>query len=230
MSLSVSEIFFSVQGEGRLAGVVSVFVRLAGCDLRCRWCDTPYSLSASQGERMSVGEVCGEVGKYDCRHVVVTGGEPMIAAEVPGLLAALAEQGRHVTVETSATSYRQISCNLVSVSPKLTNSIPLTGEYAQQREAHAARRLNIEAIQQYIDGYDYQLKFVVAEESDLAEVDEILGQLRGVNEDKIMLMPQAQSMAEYRRVGAEVVQMCLSRGWRYCPRLQIELWGGGRGR
>ena len=79
MALRVSEIFFSIQGEGRRAGVVSVFVRLAGCDLRCKWCDTPYALDSEKGTLLSVEEVVSRIEKYDCREVVVTGGEPLLA-------------------------------------------------------------------------------------------------------------------------------------------------------
>jgi 7-carboxy-7-deazaguanine synthase len=83
----ISEIFYSVQGEGSLVGVPSVFVRTSGCNLRCGWCDTPYASWKPEGVEMSVEEILAEVAKHPTRYVVVTGGEPMVAKEMRTLLA-----------------------------------------------------------------------------------------------------------------------------------------------
>src|ERR1700759_1277653 len=99
----VSEIFYSVQGEGRLSGVPSVFVRTSGCNLRCRWCDTPYASWTPEGAEMSLPEILTEVKKHPAHHVVVTGGEPMIAKGMPEMLTALHEAGKHITIETAGT-------------------------------------------------------------------------------------------------------------------------------
>ena len=82
----ISEIFHSLQGEGELAGVPSVFVRTAGCNLRCTWCDTPYSSWSPEGTQMGVAEIVAEVSRHPARHVVLTGGEPMLAPELPALV------------------------------------------------------------------------------------------------------------------------------------------------
>src|SRR5689334_21224160 len=76
--IKISEIFYSVQGEGILTGVPSVFVRLSGCNLRCTWCDTPYTSWDPQGAQMTQGEILNEVQRHGASHVVVTGGEPML--------------------------------------------------------------------------------------------------------------------------------------------------------
>jgi 7-carboxy-7-deazaguanine synthase len=225
--LNVSEIFYSIQGEGRYGGVPSVFVRLAGCDLRCRWCDTPYALQTSQGKPMTIDRILAQVETYDCPHVVVTGGEPLIAPELPDFLRELNRRGMHITVETSATQFREIICDLISISPKLSNSTPPDGPDVQ---SHQQRRLNIIAIGSFIDRCDYQLKFVVEKESDLAEIDELLNQLHNIDKNKILLMPQARTKTEYNRLGPRIAQMCIDKGFRYCPRLQIELWGNRRRR
>src|SRR5438477_10105679 len=84
-SMLISEIFHSLQGEGELTGVPSVFVRTSGCNLRCNWCDTPYASWNPEGEILSVEQVLTEIARYPARHVVLTGGEPMIAKELPAL-------------------------------------------------------------------------------------------------------------------------------------------------
>ena len=140
--MKVSEIFLSVQGEGRRTGVVSVFIRLAGCDLRCRWCDTRYAFNSERAESLSLEEIIDRVEKYDCGQVVVTGGEPLISPELPKLLEELKKQDKYITLETNATRFYPITCDLVSISPKLGNSTPREGSYAQIAQTHEKARLN----------------------------------------------------------------------------------------
>src|SRR5512136_3066951 len=99
----IAEIFHSLQGEGELTGVPSVFVRTAGCNLRCTWCDTPYASWNPEGEPHTVAEIVAAVERFSARHVVLTGGEPMLAPEIRELAAALRRAGRHLTIETAAT-------------------------------------------------------------------------------------------------------------------------------
>jgi len=226
--MKVSEIFKSVQGEGMRAGEVSVFVRLAGCNLRCWWCDTPYALKKSQGREMTPAEIVEQAEKYHCQAVVVTGGEPLIWPETPTLLHDLKKQGKVVTLETNATQYRPVECDLVSISPKLPNAISDKPEHANHITGHERAWLNLEAIQSFMDNHNVQLKFVVGKERDVDEVEEILAQLRGVERNQVMLMPQARTKQEYRKRAPQVAQMCIERNFRFSPRLQIELWGAQR--
>jgi 7-carboxy-7-deazaguanine synthase len=230
MNLKISEIFYSIQGEGKLAGVPSAFIRLAGCDLRCLWCDTTYALHAHQGKDLAIEAVLQQIALYDTPYVVVTGGEPLISPQLPQLLHALKQQNKHITLETSATQYRPVTADLISISPKLAHSIPHTGPHADFAPIHKTRRLNIEAIQYFIGHHEYQLKFVVGDQNDLAEVDQILAELQNVSKDRIMLMPQARTKQQYRAVSPQVAKMCIEKGFRFCPRLHLELWGcrGGK--
>lgn len=229
--LNISELFYSIQGEGRLAGVPSVFVRLAGCDLRCRWCDTPYAMEASQGQDITTEQIMSQVSAYKCMNVVVTGGEPLIAPDLPDLLAALSKEDKHITLETSATRFRKLNCDLISISPKLSNSLPAGTDNPHYKEQD---RLNISAIRNYIDRHDYQLKFVVENETDLPEIEQVLKQLQDsekngeIDRNKVFLMPQAQTRKQHNQLGPRIAQMCLEKGFRYCPRLQIELWDNQR--
>ena len=121
----ISEIFHSLQGEGQLAGVPSVFVRTSGCNLRCNWCDTPYASWAPEGRTMTVGEIVTAVRQFPARHVVLTGGEPMIAPGIRELAAEFRRLSYHITIETAATiAPAGIACDLASLSPKLRNSTP----------------------------------------------------------------------------------------------------------
>ena len=223
--MNISEIFHSLQGEGRLVGTPSVFVRLAGCNLRCHWCDTPYALQASQGQTQTLEDIVAQVQACDCPHIIITGGEPLIAKELPELTHLLHAAGKHITIETAATVHHDLVCDLMSMSPKLAHSTPWEGPFSRYAQSHEKKRLNIETIQAFMDRYDYQLKFVVREEKDLEEIEPILAQLHGLDRTKVLLMPQARTQTEYRRRGPRIAAFCIDGGFSYSPRLHIDLWG-----
>lgn len=227
--MRIAEFFHSLQGEGILAGVPSVFVRTSGCNLRCCYCDTPYTSWAPEGREMSVAEVAETVLVHASRHVVVTGGEPMLAPDLPELLARLSDAGRHITVETAATVYRHIHCDLASLSPKLSNSAPREREGGRFLAMHEAARWRPDVISMFLEHHDCQLKFVVNAPSDLAEIEAMLAQLPPIPADRILLMPQGVTHEELARRSAWLATLCLERGWRFCPRLHIELYGHTRG-
>lgn len=208
-----------------LVGTPSVFVRTAGCNLRCVWCDTPYASWQPEGEERSVADLVEEIARFGCRHVVVTGGEPLIAPEIVPLTKELKHLGHHVTVETAGTVSQEITCDLLSLSPKLSNSAPR----GVVRKRHEAKRLNLSVLRTFVNKYDYQLKFVVEGDSDVGEVEEILAQLPGVDRGRVYLMPQARTREELAARSPQVVEWCKERGFRFSPRLHIELYGNIRG-
>src|SRR5205823_1774551 len=115
---------------------------------------------------------------------------PMIMPDVVPLCSALKSRGYHVTIETAATVYRPTALDLASLSPKLSNSTPHDRDGGRFAQLHERQRLNLTAIQQFIDASpDFQLKFVVAREEDLREIDAILQQLRGWHPADVLLMP-----------------------------------------
>ena len=119
----VNEIFHSLQGEGLLAGTPSVFIRLAGCPVGCVWCDTKYAWDANEGEELPIPEIVNKIVQWPCRYVVITGGEPMVNPQLPDLARALKERNKHITIETSGIKFiAGLVCDLMSVSPKLSNS------------------------------------------------------------------------------------------------------------
>lgn len=229
----ISEIFYSVQGEGELTGVPSVFVRTSGCNLRCAWCDTPYASWNPEGEPLGLPEIVAEVRRHaGARHVVLTGGEPMIATGIAELAQALRDAGYHLTIETAATVAPEgIACDLASLSPKLLNSAPDAGRHAAWRRRHEATRWQPDVVRAWLDGgYDFQFKFVVAHPSDLEELEGMLRSLgREIPPRKILLMPEGTTVEALRRRSEWLVERCKAAGYRYAHRLHIELFGNRRG-
>jgi 7-carboxy-7-deazaguanine synthase len=227
----ISETFYSLQGEGELTGVPSVFIRTAGCNLRCNWCDTPYASWNPEGVERRVDELVAEVRVHPARHVVLTGGEPMIAKGIRELAAALHHDGRHITIETAATVAPDgIACDLASLSPKLANSTPDSRLPEAWRERHEATRWNPDAIRAWVDGYPYQFKFVVSTPDNIAEMEGLIASLdRNIPHHKILLMPEAVSLERMRERAAWLGELCKAKGYRYAHRLHIELYGNKRG-
>jgi 7-carboxy-7-deazaguanine synthase len=178
---------------------------------------------------MPVAEVVEAVLRHRTRHVVVTGGEPLLAPELPELLARLADAGRHITVETAATIFRPIYCDLVSLSPKLANSAPRDREEGRFLAMHEAARWRPDVIREFLKHHDCQVKFVVNAPTDMAEIDSMLSELPPIPADRILLMPQGVSREELANRAAWLATLCVERGWRFCPRLHIELYGHTRG-
>jgi 7-carboxy-7-deazaguanine synthase len=221
----IAETFASIQGEGMLAGVPSFFIRTSGCNLRCAWCDTPYTSWAPEGERVAVEELVARVRRSGLRHVVITGGEPLLQREIGALTAALAMGGHHLTIETAGTVDRAVSCDLLSLSPKTGSSDP-DGPW---RDRHRRLRCDLSPARRLLARHaEHQLKLVVQGERDLAEVLEVVAAL-GVARERVVLMPEGRTAAEVAARAGEVGRLCMAHGFRYSPRLHLDLFGGGRG-
>lgn len=227
----ISEIFHSLQGEGLLMGVPSVFIRTSGCNLRCNWCDTPYASWNPEGTQMTVDEILAEAARYPSRHVVLTGGEPMIAPGIHELAARLQKSGRHVTIETAATVPPVgIACDLASLSPKLAHSAPDARLDDAWRRRHEELRWQPQVVAAWMAQGEYQLKFVVGREADVEEIERMLGGLgRPVPPERVLLMPEGVTREALRVKSAWLSDLCKASGYRYCPRLHIELYGNKRG-
>lgn len=226
--LRIAEVFHSIQGEGGLVGVPSFFIRTTGCNLRCEWCDTPYTSWRPEGDWRTIEELVAAV-PAGVRHVVVTGGEPLLWKSLPRLTAALRAGGRHVTIETAGTIFQSLACDLMSVSPKLANSDPHPERGREIRADHAARRLEPAVLRRLLERYACQLKFVVAEPADLDEIDALLATLPPVAPEAVLLMPLGVVAEEVRMRGRWIADLCKARGYRYTPRLHIDLYGDTRG-
>ena len=225
--MRINEIFYSLQGEGFLAGLPSMFVRLAGCPLRCRWCDTKYAWDQAAGAHYSVAKIVQTVQQAQSKFVVITGGEPMTDSDLPQLVQELKAAGKHITIETAGIAFvPDMPCDLMSVSPKLSNSTPADPEFAA---VHEDSRLDIAVLRMLIDEYSYQLKFVVDCEDDLTEIDQTLKEIGNADSEKVMLMPQAATRDELLTKSPMVAELCKRTGFAFSPRLQVLFWDNKKG-
>lgn len=228
-ALKIAEIFYSIQGEGMLCGVPSVFVRLSGCNLRCDWCDTPYASWKPEGEEKLLGTILSDIRRHWVKHVVVTGGEPMIHAGIVELTQRLRESEQHITIETAGTVFEPVECDLMSISPKLANSTPRRREGGRWAAQHDRLRYQPDVLKQLLAAYPYQLKFVVRQPDDMREVNTIVEEI-GADRDRVMLMPEGTDAGALYERAQWVVEACKDNKYRYSPRLHIDIWGNERGK
>jgi 7-carboxy-7-deazaguanine synthase len=199
-------------------------VRTSGCNLRCAWCDTPYTSWHPEGDDWTLERIWAAVEAYPARQVVVTGGEPMIARDIVELTQGLRARGRHITIETAGTVFAPVACDLMSISPKLANSTP-AGEWA---ERHERLRIQPDVVRRLMAEYDYQLKFVIAQPEDMVEVRDLVREF-GADAGKVILMPEGIDAGVLRERGVWLAEICKGEGFRFSPRLHVELWGNRRG-
>jgi 7-carboxy-7-deazaguanine synthase len=211
-----------------LAGVPSVFVRTSGCNLRCAWCDTPYTSWKPEGKDLMLGEVLSDVRRRWSTHVVVTGGEPMISPGITALTRGLKDLDLHITIETAGTSYQQVSCDLMSISPKLANSTPHRREGGKWARQHDELRYQPAVLKQLMAEYPYQLKFVVTSRDDLAEIERIIRET-DAERNRVVLMPEGTTPEAIAERAPWIVDICKRERFRYSPRLHIDLYGDVRG-
>jgi 7-carboxy-7-deazaguanine synthase len=223
--LKIAELFYSIQGEGSLVGVPSVFIRTSGCNLRCGWCDTPYTSWQPEGEDLTLDQILDAVKTHGARHVVVTGGEPMIAPDIVALTARLRGLGLHITIETAGTVFQPVACDLMSISPKLSNSTPNDPRWAGR---HDRLRIQPATLSELMAGYEHQLKFVIEKPADLEEVLALVGDLKA-DRERVILMPEGTDRERLRERAVWLAEVCKDKGFRLSPRLHVDLYGNQRG-
>ena len=243
--MRIAELYSSLQGEGLLTGKPSVFVRASGCNLRCWFCDTPYTSWEPEGEDWSVEGIVAEVQRLardaltpvfsqrereqTVGHVVITGGEPMLFAEMLPLCERLQADGLHLTIETAGTLFLPVRCDLMSISPKLASSTPSFERAGRWSARHEQTRHQPEVIHRLTSEYDYQLKFVIDTRADLEDVQDWLAEFPGLRRERVLLMPQGIEPAALAGIGAWLEPYCREQGFVFCPRKHIEWYGAVRG-
>ena len=230
--MKISELFFSIQGEGELTGVPSVFVRTSGCNLRCRWCDTKYASWKPEGENVTINDLLNKVCSYPARHVVISGGEPMIAKGIEEFVHLLKESGKHITIETAGTiSPNGIQCDLASLSPKLSDSTPKEGDINKEWiDRHESKRLDYDILSEWVNLYNFQLKFVVSKEEEIKEIQNVISRIEGkILPEKVLLMPEGIDPDTLRSRYDLLIDLCKENGYRLCHRLHIDLFGNTPG-
>ncbi|WP_338728473.1 7-carboxy-7-deazaguanine synthase QueE [Haladaptatus sp. DJG-WS-42] len=236
--LPINELFYSLQGEGKLAGVPSVFIRTSGCNLRCWFCDSYHTSWEPTHAWMSVDEIVAAVSEHtEADHVVLTGGEPLIHDTSVTLLERLSAAGYHTTVETNGTIFRDAPIDLASVSPKLASSTPTPerdpkgdGEWEVR---HDDARIDISELSQFVTAFDTQFKFVVTGPDDMAEITDIVADVRATGaslaDDDVLLMPEGQTREALDETRKRTADLAMEYGFRYTPRLHVDLWNDAPG-
>lgn len=208
--MQISEIFYSLQGEGINVGVPSIFIRLSGCHLRCTWCDSKFTWDLKSGEKMTTEDIIKEIKKYPCKHLVITGGEPLI--QQSGLKELLSKlKNYYVEMETSGSLPSLIDKYIdhYNCSPKLSNS--------------QNKRIRLEKFPPKKTYY----KFVVDTEEDLTEIKDFIAKHK-LPLDKVLLMPQGIKRAELNKRSKWLAEICKRENLRFTPRLHINIWGNKR--
>lgn len=227
--MKIAEVYKSIQGEGLLTGTPSVFVRASGCNLRCWFCDTRFASWSPEGVDLSVDEIVAEVEEWDCRHVVLTGGEPMLYSELIPLCDRLRERRRIITIETAGTLFLPVACDLMSISPKFIGSAPEATDHPHWRRRHNRTRHRPQVVRRLMERSEYQLKFVLDNPADLEELNAYLDDLGEVDPERVLLMPQGVEVEELEERAEWLRPFCDAHGFTYCPRKQIEWFGSTRG-
>lgn len=227
--MRISEIYRSRQGEGLLTGTDSVFIRASGCNLRCWFCDTPYTSWQPEGEDQSVAEIVAETLALEASHVVITGGEPLLFSELIPLCEQLTSAGKHITIETAGTLFLPVACDLMSISPKLASSTPSEQKAGAWSARHERSRHVPRVITKLTQQYAYQLKFVIDVPQDLAEVENYLDEFPHLQRERVMLMPQGTSSADLAERETWMRPYCVEHGLTFCPRMHIAWYGAKRG-
>lgn len=198
--MQVSEIFYSIQGEGPNIGKPAIFLRLAGCNLRCSWCDSKFTWEMNSGSQISISDILKEIQKYPCNHLVITGGEPLLQQdELAQLLPKL--KSYFIEIETNGTVKPKLKVDQYNCSPKTTNP------------------------QKFPKNTFY--KFVVNKKSDLTRIKSIISRHR-IPKDQVLLMPQGINKLELAKRSKWLIELCKLENLRFCPRLHINIWGNKR--
>ena len=225
--MKFSELFYTIQGEGKFVGVPSVFFRTSYCNLRCIWCDTAYTSWTPENKDITVDVAVKAITQYGCRHIVITGGEPFIQVkELTQLCQELNRRGHHITVETNATVFAPVAANLISMSPKLRNSNPTPDNRFFTR--HERGRICSDVIREFLGQYECQVKFVVDCPEDLEEIKTLQAEIP-IPAETVLLMPQGMTPEELQPKQEWLVEICKEEGYRYSPRVHVDIWGNKRG-
>lgn len=231
MSFNLSEVFYSVQGEGPHTGLPCIFVRFSGCNLRCQWgtsrCDTPYTSWEAETNLVQLADLLTTIERCEatCKDLVITGGEPLLQRELPELCCALKQRNFRLHLETNGTAPIPDEFDIIVCSPKLSDSTPFTSTTATNHERERAKFFDI------IDGIDprVHLKFVIAPHTNMEEVCDVVTRVRCPHE-RVYLMPEGTTAESIQAHTHAVWQLACRHGFHFSSRLHILTWGNQRGK
>lgn len=230
--LPISEMFFTIQGEGRFAGVPSFFIRTSGCNLRCWWCDTPYTSWKPEMTWTPLTDIIDQAIASGAPHIVLTGGEPMLYPEqMAYLCGAFAALGNTVTIETNGTVFDEgVRPTLWSVSPKLKSSAPTKED--QRNEFLLHDKNNCPEVAAFRDmavlKNNVQFKFVASSPDDIAEIEQTVD-FHAIPPEMVWIMPEGITREVMLERGPWAAEICKAKKWNLCLRQHVLLWGAKRG-
>ncbi|MEK7085437.1 MAG: 7-carboxy-7-deazaguanine synthase QueE [Patescibacteria group bacterium] len=214
--MQVSEIFYSLQGEGINVGIPSVFLRLAGCNLRCDWCDSKFAQDLKSGKQMTTDEILKIIKKNPCKHIVITGGEPLLQqSALLELLKLMPDYYVELETNGSLEPFINKHINQYNCSPKPAAGGPSPNPPQSVR------------LQKFPPEKTYY-KFVIDKKSDIKEVQKFIAD-NNIDRKKIFLMPQGVDKKELEKKSKWLAEICKKENLRFSPRLHIIIWGNKKG-
>ncbi len=246
----INEIFYSLQGEGLLAGVPSIFIRLAGCPLRCTWCDTKYAWDPAAGDDLSIPEILDRVDLIkpsppeSLKKNIVNSAASAARPELVEGVSAVKESCKFIVITGGEPMVNPQLPQLAAELKKLRTHVTIETagiefvlalpcdlmSISPKTSNSGQENLSTEAVKRLIEHYPYQLKFVVDSADDLPEIRQAIKSLGQVAPERVMLMPQAMTRKELLAKSPIVAELCKSTGYVFCQRLQILLYDGARGK
>ena len=226
--MKISEIFESIQGEGTNAGKPAIFLRTAECNLKCTWCDTKYTWDwknfdyAKEVKEISIKEIRRELEQFSNRHLVITGGEPLMQQDDLAELLTFLKPKFYVEIETNGTILPNNALSTLvdqwNVSPKTSNSgNPL--ELCDVNESYTF----------FSKQKNCYFKYVVENESDILEIEKLVSKYQ-LDRNRLFLMPQAITKSEIISREKIVTKLAKDSKFNYSPRMHVSMWGNQRGK
>ncbi len=230
--MKITEMFNTLQGEGMFSGYPCFFIRTSGCNLRCDWCDTKFASWNPEGDGYSIEDLIKEIsdnGWNEVKHVVISGGEPMMQKQMAELVDRLHENDHYVTIETAGTIFKEdVKADLFSISPKLKNSFPKKEENPKEFKIHTKNN-NFENLDSFVKSdLNYQFKFVVEGRDDVPEIRSLVEKYNIPNE-KVFIMPEGVEREVIQSRLLELAEICKEENWILTNRLHVQIWGKMRG-
>tara|TARA_Y100000590_G_scaffold366431_1_gene425752 strand:+ start:2944 stop:3624 length:681 start_codon:yes stop_codon:yes gene_type:complete len=226
--MEINEIFKSIQGEGPNFGKPAIFLRTAQCNLKCTWCDTKYTWDwknhdfSKEVKEMTIGEIKESVYEFGIKHLVITGGEPLLQQDDLAELLTFLKPDFYVEVETNCTILpNKMLTDLVdqwNVSPKTENS----GNSLKLYE-------NTECYYFFASQENCYFKYVVEDEDDIPEIKKFVTKYK-IPENRVQLMTQATTKEEIRIREKSISQLAKEHNFLFSPRLHVAMWGAERGK
>ena len=226
--MEINEIFKSIQGEGPNFGKPAIFLRTAQCNLKCTWCDTKYTWDwnhydfSQEVKNMTIDEIKESVCEFGIKHLVITGGEPLLQQDDLAELLTFLKPDFYVEVETNCTILpNKMLTDLVdqwNVSPKTENS----GNSLKLYE-------NTECYYFFASQENCYFKYVVEDEDDIPEIKKFVTKYK-IPENRVQLMTQATTKEEIRIREKSISQLAKEHNFLFSPRLHVAMWGAERGK